>query len=213
MGAGKNKKWGINYHTNGDVRVVLFVSRKKDNKDIDDYVERRKSFITDLDEHDERLKQKFEDFISKGVIDETSRMYISVNPRHMPTVKNHLLHFLIDDNEFNLCSIESKLAGIAAKKECAADRRWLIDFDSLNEKDVDEFINDLCEYVDITEIVKRRTPNGYAIITNRGFDSREIERKWFGTITIKKDDLLCVSWGVNQEEATCIITPGSLNNC
>ena len=45
---GNHNKWNKHEITdeNADIFVVLFVSRNKDNKNIDGFVERRKAFVT-----------------------------------------------------------------------------------------------------------------------------------------------------------------------
>ena len=73
----KNSSWGIESFTNNEVHVVLLVSRAKDNKNIENFNERRTSFITDRTVED--LHEKFMDFASHGSIGETSRMYYSIN--------------------------------------------------------------------------------------------------------------------------------------
>ena len=40
------EKWGFKVEESKDLYVVLFISRNKDNKDVENFKERRKSFIT-----------------------------------------------------------------------------------------------------------------------------------------------------------------------
>ena len=40
------------------------------------------------------------------------------------------------------------------------------------------------------------TKNGYAVLVDRGFDTRELLKKW-PDVGLKKDDLLLVHWAVN----------------
>ena len=196
--ATSNKKWGVNNSSTDKVKVVLFVSRRKDNKDLENYEERRMSFITDKEPTDDYIMNKFDHFVEDGIAGELSRMYFSVNARHLPTVRKQLIHFLIDDDEFNLCSIQSKIAGIAAKKECAAEKKWMIDFDSHNKILLRECIDDINNKVNdensSIEINIHTTPNGHAIVLSHGFDCREFSEKWKDVVTIKKDDMLCVGW-------------------
>lgn len=195
-----NKKWGIE-HTESDLcHVVLFVSRNKDNNregyKIENFKERRRAFITDEPFDSERLKKKFNDFVEEGVEGETSRFYYSVNARHVPTVRTKLLHFLIDNPNFNLSCINGKIAGLAAEADCAAERKWLFDFDIKDTDVVQEFLDELSEYageeVDV-EVVKP-TPNGFAIVVSRGFDSRKLcsDYRWEGYVCRKKDDMLYI---------------------
>jgi len=194
----KNFKWGTESFNDKPIYVVLFVSRNKDNIDIEDFVERRKSFITHKSVPD--LNDEFMDFVNHGKPGEMSRMYYSVNARDGKKIYKELLHFLIDDPDFNLCSINSKLAGIAATKECAAEHQWMFDFDISNIEKVREFVNDIHE-IDSGVIAEiNHTPNGYAVITDRGFDTRNLFEKWTKGVTLKRDDLLCVGWNFSNAE-------------
>lgn len=197
----KNKKWGTTSYTDEDLYVVLFCSRNKDNKHIVDFKERRKSFVTTKDVNDPSLINEFEHFVNSGSDGEVCRMYYSVNARDKQTVYKVLLHFLIDEPDFNLCSINSKIAGIAATKECQKQKRWMFDFDIDDEVKVKEFCDDIVA-VDADVIPKvHKTPHGYAVITSRGFDTREFCKKWaIPDVTLKKDDLLCVRWETTKKE-------------
>lgn len=188
------EKWGYKVEKANDLYVVLFISRNKDNKDIENFKERRKSFITT--KAPEELENVFKHFVEDGIEGETSRFYYSVNSRDAVKVKKQLLHFLIDE-DFNLTHLDGKLASIAAKKECAKTKRWMFDFDIDDNKMVSEFISDISKCV--TEPLKievRKTPHGYAIITERGFDTRNLglDDKWWNTVSLKRDNLLCYKW-------------------
>lgn len=166
------EKWGFKVEESKDLYVVLFISRNKDNKDIENFKERRKAFITT--KTPEELEITFKHFVEDGVDGEMSRFYYSVNSRDAIKVKKQLLHFLIDE-DFNLTHLDGKLASIAAKKECAKTKRWMFDFDSENSTELSNFITDISKCV--TEPLKtevRKTPHGYAIITERGFDTRQL---------------------------------------
>ncbi len=210
-----NYKWGTDTQDGKPMKVVLFVSRNKDNKGVADYKERRKSFVTTKDWED--LIPDFERFKNDGVVGEMSRMYISVNARNNTAVHKELLHFLIDNPDFNLAHLSSKIAGIAAKKECVLEKKWMFDFDIDAESAVDAFCDDINAIANpkeaATEEIKTimpitinlvekvvRTPHGYAVITTRGFDTRELFKKWNPEeVTLKRDDLLCVAWGEKEE--------------
>ena len=193
----KNFKWGVTSFDESPIHVVLFVSRNKDNKDITNFTERRKSFITNKTV--EELGSEFSSFVKMGVVGEISRMYYSVNERDPEKIYKELMHFLFDNPNFNLCSLDSKLAGIAAKKECAKTKRWMFDFDINDFKKVKDFLKDI-EWIlfkansEPINIEIHKTPNGYAIITQKGFDTRELLTKWNKDVTLKRDDLLCVKW-------------------
>lgn len=196
----KNFKWGTKSFDESPINVVLFVSRNKDNKGVKDFVERRKSFITHEPIYSAKLEHEFINFVKEGMPGELSRMYYSVNERNPEKIHKILMHFLIDNPDFNLCAIDSKLAGIAANKECALTKRWMFDFDIKDKEKVLEFCNDIEDIssgVDIKSDVNvevHETPNGYAVITDRGFDIRKLLEKWGNDVTLKRDDLLCYRW-------------------
>lgn len=213
----KNFAWGTESFNDKPIYVVLFVARNKDNSHIEGFSERyrRVSFITHEEWNSESLKTKFKHFVEDGKPGEFCRMYYSVNERDSVKIHKALLHFIIEEPNFNLCSIAPKLAGIAAQKECAKSKHWMFDFDIDDIEKAKEF----CAEVEAiksrnkddkpvkTEI--RKTPHGYAIITDRGFDLRELNTDKWGNVasehndkgvTLKRDDLLCVAWATNTKE-------------
>ena len=193
----KNFLWGTESFNDSPIHVVLFVSRNKDNKDIEGFKERRQSFITHEPMDSAKLEVKFANFAAEGMPGETSRMYYSVNARDGKKIYQQLLHFLIDNPDFNLCSIQPKLAGIAATKECAAEKKWMFDLDT----DEDYAVWAVCQNIKLfapdVEIEKYKTPHGYAIIVSHGFDTREVMEIWSQLtidIALKRDDLICIKW-------------------
>lgn len=195
----KNNKWSVKSFSEEPIHVVLMVSRKKDNQHIPNFKERRASFIThktieELDIDD------FSSFVNKGVPGEICRLYYSVNARDPVKIHRQLLHFLIDTPDFNLCSIAPKLAGIAAQKECALEKKWMFDFDLDDKTKVEEFEEDIFNTIHSTDpllnvtINRHKTPHGYAIIVENHFDTRELMEKWGEWVTLKRDDLLCTRW-------------------
>jgi len=196
----KNNKWSVESFSNKPIHVVLFCSRNKDNKHLEDFKERRKSFITHKTVAE--LEAEFNDFVSHGREGEMCRMYYSVNARDPQKIHTQLMHFLFDNPDFNLCSIAPKLAGIAAKKECALEKRWMFDFDLDNKEMVSLFETDIIyTYGSVIEKIERyKTPHGYAVIVDHGFDTRELMKKWGEVATLKRDDLLCAKWKTKEEE-------------
>ena len=191
----KNFKWGTESFSEAPINVVLFVSRNKDNANVENFTERRMSFITH--KSGDTLKDDFLDFVNRGVPGEMSRMYISVNERDGKKIYTQLMHFLFDNPDFNLCSINSKLAGIAAQKECALARKWMFDFDSTDVNLLQEFLETISEQEKDIYMSVYGTPHGYAVVTSRGFDCRELLEK-FDFVTLKRDDLLCVDWRTKE---------------
>lgn len=82
-----NKYSRNNKFDNDEIYVVLFVSRNKDNKHLENFKERRMSFVTH-DKNSPELTARFEHFVRNGQYNEFSRAYISVNPRS--SKKKHL---------------------------------------------------------------------------------------------------------------------------
>lgn len=196
----KNFKWSVESFNSKPIYIVLLVSRNKDNKDIENFKERRKSFITHKNYIE--LYDEFKKFLEDGVKGEMSRMYYSINARDSQKIYTQLMHFLFDNPDFNLCSIMPKLAGIAAQKECAAEKKWMFDFDIDDKTEVEKFISDIksIESIEEKDIVVCKTPHGYAIITNHGFDTRKLMEKWADKVTLKRDDLICCYWATKGEE-------------
>lgn len=188
----KNNLWGTESFDSKPIHVVLFCSRNKDNQHIDGFKERRKSFITHKNPFE--LAPDFESFVAEGQVGEVCRLYYSVNARDPRKIYQKLLHFLIDEPDFNLCSIMPKIAGIAAQKECAAEKQWMFDFDLDDVKQVFNFVEDIKAIDPEISPAINKTPHGYAVVTEHGFDTRELLEKWKEYVSLKRDDLLCVNW-------------------
>ena len=205
-----SKKWDYQ-HNNEDFYCVLFMSRNKDNKDVKNFKPRRQSFlINSFDEiYKHRFIQKFIDFRDEGVDGELSRCYISFNLRDASKVRKSLLIDLIEDDNVSLTHMTSRIVSIAMKAGMNKTKRWMFDVDTLDDDKVNAFLKDLesCGYVetdgttffetmDSSELLyhSRRTINGYAILVNRGFDTREILKDREDWVTLKRDDLIFVDW-------------------
>ena len=89
------------YHT------ILFKSRNKDNKHLEGFKERSKSFLSDKPV--EELEDKFEKFADEGVEGESSRFYRSVNSRDIKKANTKLVHYLIDNPDFPPHKLQTKL--------------------------------------------------------------------------------------------------------
>lgn len=205
-----SKKWGYK-HNNEDFYCALFMSRNKDNKDVKNFKPRRQSFmISDFDEiYGYRFHRKFLNFRDEGVDGELSRCYISFNLRDASKVRKGLLIDLIEDDDVSLTHMTSRIVSIAMKAGMNKTKRWMFDVDTLDDDKVNAFLKDLesCGYIE-TDVYaffsatessalfycKRRTINGYAILVNRGFDTREILKDRQDWVTLKRDDLIFVDW-------------------
>ena len=183
-------------------KTVLFISRNKDNKNVEGFKQRSQTFLTSkyvsIQEEINLLKD-FKNFVNKGVVGETSRWYMSINERNSEKVNNKLIHYLIDHPEMNPASIPSKSVSLAQSIECAVTKKWLFDFDSGDYKKMIEFKEDIYKIIngDKDEIVHHETMNGYAVIVPHGFDTRDLLSKWNKEETIvevKRDGMLLLDW-------------------
>ena len=207
----KRHKWDTTTD-NKDLYVVLFTSRNKDNKHIEGFKERRMSFVTSKDNND--LLKDFEVFADNGLEGEMSRFYISINPRDNEKVQKALIHYLID-NEIQVTKLPSILASISANvenKHKTYGKNWLFDFNPIENEDLgkklNEFIDDVIEEFRNTKtknnvtrpepvIITHKTPNGYAVVVDNGFDTRKLLEKWTN-VTLKKDAMLCFAWKTKE---------------
>ncbi len=198
-------------HNNEDFHCVLFMSRNKDNKDVKNFKPRRQSFlISDFHEiYSYRFHQKFLNFRDEGVNGELSRCYVSFNLRDASKVRKSLLIDLIEDENVPLTHITSRIVSLAMKAGMNKTKYWMFDVDTLDENKVNAFLKDLESYgyieTDIDAFFSatedsalfycvRRTINGYAVLVNRGFDTREILKDREDWVDLKRDDLVFVDW-------------------
>lgn len=193
------KNFSVESHNDRPINIVLFVSRNKDNKEVADFKERRVTFITHEDMNSEKLMAKFNDFVNAGKVGELSRCYYSVNTRDPQKIHKQLLHFLIDNPDFNLCDMDAKIASIAAHVECAATKKWMFDFDIDDNFKVNEFMLDIHNIDPNLDITHYKTPHGYGVVVSHGFDTRTLYEKWDRSLTeCKKDDLMCIAWKTKE---------------
>ena len=194
----KNYKWNSEKFS-GDVSVVLFTSRNKDNKDVKDFKQRRKAFVTPEPLGDKTMKE-FQHFVDNGVDGEISRMYYSVNTRDTLKINNLLVHYLIDNPNTNPAALAGKVAAIAAQKECANSKHWMFDFDCFDIAKVEEFKQDILAIDPTVSINITPTYHNFAVVVDHGFDTRKLMEKWGDIVELKKDDLLFVTYGKKIQE-------------
>lgn len=164
------------------LKVALFVSRNKDNKDIEGYKQRKFPFLTSKSE--EELIDAFEDFAQEGVLGETSRFYISVNTRSHEKTHKALLHYLIDNPDVKLESIAGKISSLASKEENRNSRLFLLDCD-VGKEEFESIKKHLDQTPKVEIIEMYETPNGFGIITS-GFDTRELLKR-HPNVGLKRD--------------------------
>ena len=197
--------------------VIVFMSRNKDNKHIPNFKERRNAFTVpnkSLDTKDGNIviNHLFRNFVKDGKPGELSRLYMSVNKRSNEKTFIALQHEMLN-GKFNLATMPQKIASIAARKENAHDPKnlfWLFDFDRIDGLSDNEFDNKIQEFVEDVKltcflntginsddlVLMRKTVTGAAVIINNHFDTRELLKRW-PNVTLKRDDLLCVTWATN----------------
>ena len=159
-----------------DLYVYVFASRNKDNKDLENFKQRTQSFVSDkpLDQ----VKQEFDLFAEQGLEGEMSRLYMSLNPRR------------------NKETLVALVQNLVEKLSPAKTNKWLFDFDYDSEQLLNEFVHDVKQYATDEkplEVTMHKTPNGYAVVTSRGFDTRDLLAKWTN-VENKRDGQLLVAW-------------------
>ena len=177
-----------------NLKVVLFTSRNKDNKHLEHFKQRSKTFLTTKDKDDKTLIDEFENWSEQGLYGETSRFYISVNSRDSDKINKAFLHYLLNNPQISPASYPQRVASVAAKKENASEFKWLFDFDEKKEL-ITEFISDIKKESNLTdeEIEFSETVTGFAVIVKHGFDTRNIIKKW-KNVELKRDDMLLVDF-------------------
>ena len=175
------------------VRTVLFRSRNKDNKSVNGFTERYKSFLTR--KTPEELNVAFEDFVEEGLSGETSRFYMSVNERDNDATRKALLHLLIDSEDVDMVTLGQMATSVASKRENAATKHWMFDVDSDDPRTLRcllAHVEDQVTRSGIPNAVEvKKTPNGWHVITEHGFDTRGLDMTNIG---LDKDGLTLVAW-------------------
>ena len=189
------------------LNVVLFVSRNKDNKHLETFKERKVSFVTTKDF--EEIKSQFQVFVNEGQVGEFSRMYVSVNPRSNSKTFKALQHMMLDQ-EFDLSTLPQKVASLAAKVEnvYGDKQNWLFDFDPIEGQDTEVLLTKFVEGLHIAHettqtkkgqkrppisVTLHKTPNGYSVIVNQRFDTRQLLQQ-YPNVELKRDAMLCYDW-------------------
>lgn len=184
--------------------VYCFISRHKDNKNIEGFKTRSKSILAYAEDFD-KIEKEFKEWAAAGVPGERTRLYRTLNARAEDKIRDAFMVHLIKNKPLTTTkSYSNLLASIAMKSECRGESMWMFDFDVDDEELVDVFIDDIKEITTTYEdenqehiavpgikAKKYKTPNGYAIVVPHGFDTRNLLEKWGEyDITLKRDDLL-----------------------
>lgn len=179
--------------------VVLFNSRNKDNKEVKNFKQRSESYFMKWSNPNNKIIDKFKEFVKKGQKNEFCRLYISLNARDPKVVQNLLMHKMLDDKDgLIVTKINTIIPSIAARKECAIEHKWFFDFDIDDSKLANEFCQDIIAIDPTLNPYRIRTPHGYAIIVEHGFDIRPLQAAWEDAVQLKRDDLICHHWLIND---------------
>lgn len=164
--------------------VYLIRSRNKDNKNIPNFKERAKT-ILEYRENEDKVIEAFKDFAAKGLPGELTRLYRSVNSRDEKKIREELIIRLLRDKP-SMTKLNRTLASVAQQSCSRGESKWLFDFDVDDINLHNEFMYDIP-----VGTMSYKTPHGYAVIAEYGFDTRELMKKWKDyDITLKKDALL-----------------------
>lgn len=152
------------------MKVVFFVSRNKDNRDVPNFKERKETFFQKSAEDTER---RFKHFVEDGQPGEYSRYYVSVNNRDMEKTQKDLMCYFVQNNlSVRLAGLETLACSMAMKPENAATKYWLFDLDEMTKMQAKEFQN-WVRKCDVTTVL-RPTKSGYALVVFSRFDYRDV---------------------------------------
>lgn len=187
--------------------TVMFTSRNKDNKELEGFKQRTKVFLHKRYLEEDLnltyttegivlgLKEEFLYFVDQGVRGETSRMYVSINPRNTDKANVDLVHYLIDNPNTSPNNVYNKLVSFASKKENALSQRWLFDIDTDNKEEFYSVLDSIKYYGNFNEsnLTLSKTVNGYAIVVPHGFDSRKVLEE-HSFVELKRDGNVLGTW-------------------
>lgn len=175
-----------------DYRVVMVVSRHKDNQTIKGFKPTSRAELLNINDFDSKdqlekyLVTKYAYLANDG---EVFRIYQSVNARNIAKVKQQLMHALIDDR-MPLDYVQSKVASLAAKPECALTHQWLLDVDYPKPVIETEVIPNILKASGFNrdDLTIFTTYINYGIIVPHSFDTRELLVQ-YPELEVKKDDM------------------------
>lgn len=179
--------------------VYLMRSRNKDNKGIPNFKGRVET-ILEYKENEDKIIEKFKNFAAKGVHGEQTRLYRSVNSRNEEKIRGEFIIRLLRDKP-SMTQLNRTLASVALQVQNRDESKWLFDFDVDDEILVKGFMEDINHFsnIPLRYIEKHKTPHGYTVVVEHGFDTRELMEKWKDyDITLKKDDLLFLDMITNK---------------
>lgn len=171
----------------GKLYSYMFISMEKDNEDVENFHDRCK-LVLEYEENEDNVHDSYLKFVSNGVVGEKTRLYRSVNARDEERMRDELMIKLLRDNP-SMANMESVMMSVAKSDFCRAEYKWLINIDSNDESIIGGICVNLSEMGVPHEVTK--TPNGYAIVCEHGFNPIDFKEKWKGVdFTINKDAFL-----------------------
>lgn len=195
--------------------VYTFISRNKDNKDVENFKQRSWTFL-EYEKNKKEIERRWAKFSSEAVPGEFMRMYRTANSRSIQKIRTAMIAYysLLPENELSWerkkILIEGLLnnknedvikytraAGIAAKAACRETKYWLLDFDTENKEDLESAKKWITAH-DVEIISINKTPHGYGILINHGFDTRNMQNL-FPFVENKKDGDICLKWETKKE--------------
>ena len=153
--------------------VGMFISRHKDNENIADFKPRTKMFFKDKTAA--AYIEEWNRFVEEGQPGEMCRFYMSVDERDMEKTQKELACRLIRE-PVDFTKLENIACSIAMKAEQALTKKWLFDFDCNVHTQLSAFVHELNEKGLETQWML--TLNGYSVVVNHGFDTREFLERW-----------------------------------
>ena len=125
------------------LRVVLFKSRNKDNRQLSGFKERVVNFVSTRSNGE--LVGEFEHFAQQGLPGELSRMYVSANARSNDKVQKSLVSHLVEHDDVNMATLPQLVASKASLSKNRAESKWLFDYDDSFDNLFD-FLEDVEHY-------------------------------------------------------------------
>lgn len=169
--------------------VALFVSRNKDNMGLPDFKQRTRALLTQ--KFPNELEVEFNEFCERGLVNEMSRFYISVNTRKQEVINKEVQHYLIDNPSASLTDFEKVIASLSMKPGTALTKKFLFDYDDDPDL-IDEFLSEVKQALEDESLIEtQKTVSGYAVVTEHGFDTRTLLEKW-KKVELKRDGMLFV---------------------
>lgn len=182
------------------MKIFMFRSRNKDNAEVANFHERTRVFLAE-EKDIPKIENQFNSFVEQGVKGETSRLYVSVNHRNMDRLRKKLIAELAMNDQIGLEKIERVTVGLAMEADCAAEKHWLFDIDTKIPEEVIEIRGAINEIMAKLPQDKRpeiiawtETPNGFHLIVEHGFDTRELMAAYSEKVSLKRDDFTILKW-------------------